>query len=228
VTIVIAHRGASAVRPENTVEAFRHARVLGADMVELDARRAADGSVWVLHDEHLPDGSALVTTDPADLPEHVPTLEAAIEACEGMDVNIEVKNVPIDGDWDPDEQVAEQVVALVQRLGVQDRILVSSFGIGAIDRVHELDPTIRTAFLTSYELDEVGLANVKAQGHSALHPYEAFVTEELLAQCHGLGLQVNTWTLDDPERMALLIGWGLDGICTNVPDVARAVVDRRS
>jgi glycerophosphoryl diester phosphodiesterase len=225
VTIVIAHRGASAVRPENTLEAFRHARVLGADMVELDARRAADGSVWVLHDEHLADGRALVDTAPGELPDHVPTLEAAIEACEGMEVNVEVKNVPIDGDWDPDERVARQVVELVQRMGVQERILVSSFGIGAIDCVHELDPSIRTAFLTSYELDEVGLANVKAQGHSALHPYEAFVTEELLTICDGLGLQVNTWTLDDPERMALLVGWGLDGICTNVPDVARQVVD---
>jgi glycerophosphoryl diester phosphodiesterase len=225
VTKVIAHRGASAVRPENTLEAFRHARTLGADMVELDARWAADGSVWVLHDEHLPDGRALKDTQPADLPDHVPTLAAAIEACEGMGVNIEVKNVPIDGDWDPDERVARQVVDLVQAMGVQERILVSSFGIGAIDTVHELDPSIATAFLTSYHVDADGLANVKSKGHSALHPNEGFVDEWLLDTCHGLGLQVNTWTLDDPERMALLLGWGLDGICTNVPDVARKVVD---
>lgn len=224
-TIVIAHRGASAARPENTVEAFLHARELGADMVELDARRAADDSVWVLHDEHLADGRALLETQPADLPDHVPSLETAIEACEGMEVNVEVKNVPIDGDWDPDERVARQVVALVQRMGVQDRILVSSFGIGAIDCVRELDPSIRTAFLTSYHLDEDGLGGVQAKGHGALHPNEAFVTEELLVTCRGLGLKVNTWTLDDPERMELLVGWGLDGICTNVPDVARAVVD---
>jgi glycerophosphoryl diester phosphodiesterase len=225
VTKVIAHRGASAVRPENTVEAYRYAKVLGADMVELDARRTADDSVWVLHDEHLADGRALVDTEPADLPPQVPSLAVALAACEGMDVNIEVKNVPIDGDWDPDERVARATVELVQELGMQDRVLVSSFGVGAIDTVHDLDPSIPTAFLTPFEVTDDVLDQVVGKGHVALHPHEAFVDEGLIQRCHALGLAVNCWTLDDPARMELLVGWGIDGICTNVPDVARKVVD---
>lgn len=213
------------MRPENTVDAYHHARVLGADMVELDARRAADDTVWVLHDEHLADGRALLETAPADLPPHVPDLATAIEACEGMDVNVEVKNVPIDGDWDPDERVARYVVALVEEMGVQDRVLVSSFGIGAIDLVHEQAPHVATAFLTPFEVPQETLDMLVARGHGALHPHEAFVTEDLIARCHELGLAVNCWTLDDPGRMATFVEWGIDGICTNVPDVARKVVD---
>ena len=227
-TKVIAHRGASAVRPENTVEAYRHARVLGADMVELDARRTADDSVWVLHDEHLEDGRSFFETLPADLPPHVPSLATALDACEGMGVNIEVKNVPIDVDWDPDERVARATVALVQELGMQERVLVSSFGIGAIDTVHELDPTIPTAFLTPWEVKPETIEQTVRKGHVALHPHEAFVDQELIDRCHALGLAVSCWTLDDPDRMALLVGWGIDGICTNVPDVARKVVDAAS
>ncbi len=71
---VIAHRGASAAAAENTIEAFALAAELGADGVELDARRTADGQVVVHHDAHLPDGRVIVDLSAADLPAHVPTL----------------------------------------------------------------------------------------------------------------------------------------------------------
>src|SRR3954465_13219995 len=96
---VIAHRGASAAAPENTVEAFRLARELGADMVELDARRTADGQVIVHHDAHLADGRAIVELSRSELPTHVCDLADALDACEGMQVNIEIKNWPDDPDF---------------------------------------------------------------------------------------------------------------------------------
>ena len=79
---VFAHRGASQRAPENTVEAFRLAAELGADGVELDVRRSADGALVVHHDPHLPDGRLIAATAFADLPASVPTLAAALDACE--------------------------------------------------------------------------------------------------------------------------------------------------
>jgi glycerophosphoryl diester phosphodiesterase len=225
---VIAHRGASAAAPENTIDAFRLARTLGADWVELDARRTADGAVVVHHDDHLADGRVIVDLDRADLPASVPDLTDALDACAGMAVNIEIKNWPGDADFDPDESVAAFVAAEVGRRGSQGEVLVSCFHRPTIDRIRALDPTIPTAFLHHlYEgtLEDL-IAGVAAGGHTALHPWDGFADERYLGLARDAGLEVNVWTVDDPERMRALVDLGVDGICTNVPDVARSVVGR--
>jgi glycerophosphoryl diester phosphodiesterase len=225
---VIAHRGASAAAPENTVQAFRLARDLGADWVELDARRTADGHVIVHHDAELADGRTIVELPRADLPPHVCDLATALDACEGMSINIEIKNWPEDPDFDPTESVARQVVELVERLGLHDRVLISCFHYPTIQLVRELDPSIPTAFLhviSDLSWDELA-AKVAGDGHLALHPWDGFVDESLMAAATSHGLEVNVWTVDDPARMAELIALGVHGLCTNVPDVARTVVDR--
>jgi glycerophosphoryl diester phosphodiesterase len=58
-----------------------------------------------------------------------------------------------------------------------------------------------------------------AGGHAAVHPWVPTVDRELVERCHSAGLQVNTWTCNDPERAVELAGWGIDGICTDEPDV---------
>jgi glycerophosphoryl diester phosphodiesterase len=60
---------------------------------------------------------------------------------------------------------------------------------------------------------------------TAIHPYDTLVDTALVRRAHEAGLQVNVWTVDDPDRMAALIEMGVDGICTNVPDIARRVID---
>ncbi len=223
---VIAHRGASAAAPENTIEAFLLARRLGADWVELDARRTADGAVIVHHDDHLPDGRILVETARADLPESVCDLTAALDACAGMSVNIEIKNWPDDADFDPTEAVARFVVDEVGRRGSQGAVLVSCFHQPTIDLVHELDPSLPTAFLHHYvdrPWDDLA-SQVAAAGHVALHPWDGVVDQALVDAARAHGLEVNVWTVDDPDRMAGLIALGVHGLCTNVPDVARQVV----
>src|SRR4029078_7765283 len=95
-TAIIAHRGASADYPENTVEAFRAAGPLGANWVELDVRRTADGAPAVHHDAQLRAGRAIVGAAAADLPESVPSLAQALDACRPLGVNVEIKNSPHD------------------------------------------------------------------------------------------------------------------------------------
>jgi len=228
VTLVIAHRGASAAAPENTVAAFRLAAELGADGVELDARRTVDGATVVHHDAHLPDGRLIVATGTGDLPAAVPSLADALAACAGLIVNIEIKNLPGDPDHDPHETVAEAVVAEIADSGIHDRVLVSSFSMASVDRVRALDARVPTAFLL-FAMDDMAemLARTVDHGHAALHPWDGIVDDALIVCAHGHGLAVNVWTVDDPQRMATLVGWGVDGIVTNEPDVARRVVDER-
>jgi glycerophosphoryl diester phosphodiesterase len=224
---VIAHRGASAAAPENTVEAFRLARELGADWVELDARRTRDGRIVVHHDAELPDGRVIVELERTELPPSVCDLTDALDACEGMSVNIEIKNWPADPDFDPDELVAHRVAALIAERDLYDRVLVSCFHYPTIQLLRELDPRIPTAFLhLLIDRDWPALAaDVAAAGHAALHPWDVVVDAALVDAAKAAGLEVNVWTVDDPDRMAELIALGVDGLCTNVPDVARAVVD---
>ena len=220
---VLAHRGASKAERENTVEAFRRAGEMGADGVELDVRRSADGQLVVHHDAHIDDGRSICEIDAVSLPAHIPTLSAALDACAGMWVNLEIKNDPTEPDFDPDEFVAGETMAMLERRGEAHRWLMSSFRIETMDRCRALAPHIRTAWLTSVVPDDV-VPLLTARGHVALHPWVRLLGRDVVDRCHEAGLAVNTWTCDDPDRMRELIEWGIDGICTNVPDVAIAVI----
>jgi len=223
-TRIIAHRGASARFAENTREAFAGARALGADWVELDVRRTADGALAVHHDAHLPDGRTIVDTAAAALPASVPDLVTALDACEPLGVNVEIKNLPGDPDFDPACGIVAKVAAVVATRA--QPILVSSFHAETLDALRDLEPSVATALLTFALHDVVQTVDdVAAAGHAALHPFDATVDAALVGLCHDRGLAVNVWTVDDPGRIAELAALGVDGIVTNVPDVARAVLE---
>lgn len=220
---VIAHRGASKAEPENTVHAFQRARQMGAQAVELDVRRTSDGVLVVHHNPHLPDLRLIAQIRRAELPPSVPTLGEALDACAGMWVNVEIKNDPEEPDFDPAESIADETIAHLLARGEDHRWLISCFRVETVDRCRQLAPQIRTAWLCSVPPEGVA-DDMAARGHVALHPWVGLVTAELIDACHAKGVQVNTWTVDDPVRMAELIEWGIDGLCTNVPDVALSVV----
>lgn len=212
--LVLGHRGASAVEPENTLQAFRAAGRLGADGVELDVHGCADGTLAVHHDAVLRDGRPLAVLLAETLPPAVPTLVQALDACEGLLVNIEIK-----------DRCAQDVVALLQARGGADRVLVSSFDPGVVAAVHELDANVATGQLF-FETDDVAvtLAAAAAAGHVAVHPWDGWVDEALVDHARTLGLQVNVWTVDTPARIEQLAALGVDAIITNRPDVARRVL----
>lgn len=216
---IIAHRGASRAAPENTVAAFHRARQLGADAVELDVRTTADGRLAVHHDAELPDGRFVADVDAADLPAHVPDLMRALDACAGMWVNIEIKyDDPV---RDPDRAISALVLDLLRARAGREQVLISCFDLEVVERCRSLAPDIPTALL-SIDVPDGIAASLAAQGHAAFHPWEPMVTAELIAACHTAGVAVNAWTCDDPDRMTELFAWGIDGICTNVPDIAIA------
>lgn len=222
--LIYAHRGASAEAPENTIEAFALAREQGADGVELDVRRTADGAMAVHHDAALHDGRVIVETTRSELPDSVPTLTEALDACLGLIVNIEIKNSPYDVDHDPGRRLADQVVALLAERQGRDRVLISSFDLRTVDRVRELAPHLDTGFLSFVSPDGSAAIDLAVErGHPAVHPHESDVVATYVARAHAAGLVVNTWTVDDPQRLAGLAELGVDGVVTNVPAVARRV-----
>jgi glycerophosphoryl diester phosphodiesterase len=226
--VVFAHRGASARRPENTVAAFREAVALGADGVELDVRRSADDILVVHHDSEA-DGVGLLRDSRfhairAARPD-IPTLDEALAACGDLLVNVEVKCLP----WEPDADGADRpVLRAVAELvrAERDRIIVSSFDLGAVDACHALAPELTTAWLTSgQDLDAAGAIAVE-RGHRWLHPDRAAAqrsSSAVVGALHDAGVGVNVWTVDDPVEMSRLAGLGVDGIISNVPDVALSV-----
>jgi glycerophosphoryl diester phosphodiesterase len=228
--LVIGHRGASAARPENTVEAFRHARELGADWVELDVRRTADGALVVHHDAHLPGGRAIVELRADELPPALPSLDEALDACVGLGVNVEIKNSPPDPDFDPDDWLAGVVTdRLVARADAGGHalcdLLVTSFNRHTVAAVRARAPELPTGLLAHGGSDAATVVRLAASGgHFSLNPWDPDVDARLVELAHDSGLAVYVWTVDDPDRMATLIDLGVDGIITNVPDVARAVV----
>ncbi len=220
---VIAHRGASQARPENTLDAFLEARRLGADAVELDVRLTADEQLAVLHDAELPDGRLLWRTPSQELPPSVARFGEALDACEGMWVNVEIKNSIGDPDFDPGERIADLVVAELAARATPQRWVISSFRAETLDRCRVLAPDVRTAWLVD-DADDAVVGYCVRAGHAAVHPWVGTVTAGGVRRCHDAGLAVNTWTCNEPDRMCQLVASGVDGICTDVPDVLIGVL----
>ena len=204
---VLAHRGASAVEVENTLLAFRRAKAFGAHAVELDVRLCKSGEMIVHHNPVLSDGRQINLLNKDELPSHVCTLAEALDACDGMWVNIEIKNDEAEPDFDPTEKLAGKMVELLRGLGAPSQWLISSFRRETIDAVHALWPELPTAWLTTTVDDaqaESVAADLRASGHSALHPNVRTLTQHVVNTMHLHGLSVNTWTIDDPVRMVEL------------------------
>lgn len=227
-TLILAHRGASVTERENTLAAFEAAVAHGADGVELDVRRTADGAMAVHHDAHLPDGRLICEVAATDLPDHVPSLVEALAACADLLVNVEIKNWPRDPDHDPSLLLAEAVASVVAPLGA--RAIVSSFNLADVDRVRAIDPAIPTGTLATFgpDADVAGrfVDRARRRGHTAVHPHHGAVTPHLVDLAHAAGLRVNTWTVDGPDRICALAALGVDAIVTNVPDIALAALGR--
>lgn len=218
--LVLAHRGASTAQPENTIAAFETAREMGADGVELDIRMSKDDIVVVHHDAELADGRLIRDTNSKQLPAEVPTLAAVLETCEGMFVNIEIKNDPDDADFDLEHAIVPELLKLLRGRDIST-ILVSSFDMTAINAVHDVAPYIPTGFLTTARVGaEVSVGRAAAHGHKAVHPSNDIVTAKWVATAHEAELTVNVWTVDDPKRIVELVAMGVDAVITNVPDIA--------
>jgi glycerophosphoryl diester phosphodiesterase len=156
-------------------------------------------------------------------------LSDVLDACgDRMLVNVEIKNSKVDPDYDPTLAIVGDVLAELRRRGPAwtDRWLISSFSWTTVAACRDLAPEIATAALTSGPVDDAALGRLAAVGHRALHPWETQVDEALVARCRQHGLAVNTWTCNEPARLVALAAIGVDGVCTDVPDLALDALGR--
>lgn len=224
-TLIIGHRGASKAFRENTISAFVGAAEAGADWVELDIRRTSDGEIVVHHDPHTEDGQLIAATPAASLPDYVSTLDDVLEACGDMGVNIEIKNDPDEEDYDPEHLMAARTIQIARAHLPREKTLVTSFDMGAINAVHDLDVSIPTGLLTADRLGpEVAVGRTVAHGHVAINPADELVSPRFVEEAFNAELALYVWTVDDPDRMIELAEMGVDGVITNDPSLAVATL----
>ena len=232
---LIAHRGASLAKPENTLAALREAKAMGCDWVEIDAQLTRDGDVVLMHDytvDRTTDGSgplammstqdcrALRTLDPRTAKPttyRVPLLSQAISTClkEGLGLVLEFKN-----NWGSDLEDAEAVAAIVRAKWPRDnrRLIVTCFSAFAIARFHELCPWVKTglACLTPPPNPARLMDRLGVKGFHVNHP---FVTPENLKLSLDAGAEIAVATVNDAATARRFLDMGADGIITDRPDL---------
>ena len=236
----IAHRGASAVAPPNTLAAFSKAAELGADGIEFDVHLSADGVPVVIHDftvdattdghgrvagltvaqlKQLDAGSAF---DPAFAGERIPTLEEVLRSVgDTLLLNVELKSMDL-----RDTGLEQAVIAQVEQHGLSDRVLLSSFNPLSLRRAKKIAPQIPAGLLYAPDLPlplrHAWLSPLVR--HEARHPAHQMVDERYVAWAQRHGYRVNVWTVNDPDEMRRMLDLGVDGIITNVPDILRTII----
>lgn len=228
---VIAHRGASAHAPENTLPALELALAQGADVLEVDVRLTADGVPLLLHDETLARTAgedraiAAVTRDGlASLPDAVrpPLLEDALEQLGGRTrFLLDLK--------DPRAELVEAVVACVRRARIAEDVRIQAFGRPGLRLVRRAHPTIALAQLYPMLMPSALVRRDLARAErlvSAIGPHAESVDAALVQAAHRRGLRVQPWTVNDPAAMDRLVSLGVDGLITDAPDLAVAATRR--
>ena len=231
-TLVIAHRGASGHRPENTLPAYELAVEQGADMIEIDHHRTRDGAIVVTHDEELAGIGgrgeiaqatlAEVRALDAGAGEPVPTLDEVLDGfATRIPFNLELKRGK-QADYPGLEQASLEAV---NQRGLLPRMLFSSFYDPVLARLRALSPEARVALLISRKFPQRAVERAKALGAEALNPEDSLVTAELVREAHAAGLAVYVFTVDEEAELRRFLDLGVDGIFTNHPDRLRAIVD---
>ncbi len=224
-TAVFAHRGCTDGFTENTLDAFAEARRLGADGVELDVRLTADGGLAIHHDAQIPGVGVIAELGVADLPAHVPLLADVLAVCEGMIVNVEIKNAPQDPGWDDGEAVAALTAAAIDEAGWTRRVIVSSFQAATLRAVQAADGRLPLGALWGFATEpEPALAEAVGCGFAAVHPFVVSVDAALVDRAHAMGLGVNVWTVNAVPDLEAMVDLGVDTVITDRLDDALAVV----
>jgi glycerophosphoryl diester phosphodiesterase len=238
---VIAHRGDKTHAPENTLAAFKLAAEKGADAIELDVKLTADGEVIVLHDQTVDrttNGNGKVTQlqfktvrgldagikfSEMFRGEHIPLLGEVFETVgKRLHINIELANYATPGD-----PLVSKVVDLVKKHGLQNRMLFSSFFAGNLRKARLLLPEVPRGLLCIPGfVGSWGRTFTWRGDYFALHPNRIDITQGMVDRVHAAGKRVNVWTVNAEEDLKKMIGFGVDGIFTDDPELALRLLGR--
>ncbi len=234
-TEIMAHRGASAIAPENTMAAVWKAIDSGAQWVEIDVQETADGEVVVIHDRDLKRigrvplnvaSSTLEELQEVDIgswfgaefsDERVPTLEQVLKLCKGrIRVNIELKY------YGAQQQLERRVGDIVDAIGMSEQVAVMSLDLNGIRKMRELRPDLIVGLLSSVSVGNLAELEVDFLALNA-----RFASRRLIRHIHEQGKDVMVWTINDPIGMSAMVSRGVDVIITDEPALGRSLMEQR-
>ncbi len=231
-TKIFAHRGFSGEYPENTMPAFQKAIECGAEGIELDVHLTSDGVAVIMHDEntirtcgenHLIKDltaeqfqalDAGFVTGGKNGVVHPSTLEAYFELVKDTDLvtNIELKT----GVYEY-PNIERKVLALIDRFGLRQKVIISSFNHFSVCRFKELAPDVKVGFLEESWLVHPG-AYTRNRGAECYHPFINSLNHESVMDLRNNHIEINAWTINSPEDMRRCLSLGLEIGITNYPD----------
>ena len=233
---VIGHRGAAALRPENTMASVRKAIEDGADWVEIDVQETADDVVIVAHDSDFMKlaGVDLKVWDatmediaqidigswfgPEYAEERTPTLREVLEAAKGKSkVIIELKY------YGHDVDLENRVAALVEEMGMQDDIATMSLKYPAVQKMKSIRPDWRAGVLAA-----TAVGNLTGLEGDFVAVNASMATPRLVRSVQEAGKDIYVWTINDPLQMSAMASMGVDGLITDRPAMANEVLRVRA
>ncbi len=215
--IVCGHRGAPAVSPENTLASFAAASDRGATWVEFDVRPTGDGQLAIHHDPATGDGVHLGTTPYAELDSSIPRFGDLVASAPHLGLDIEMKTDEIAM---PLATFADLVIAEIEEHCASiDNLMVTSFDAQALQLVRQRRPDIATGFLFWKLAYEEAIDIAVAAGHGTIAPWIKLLDADVVSHARNAGLDVVTWTVNEPEQVALAASLGVDMIIGDDPAV---------
>lgn len=247
---IISHRGANCFAPQNTLPAFEKSIELKADGFETDVHLTKDGIPVLCHNYTInatSDSKGSITDytyeellefdfggyfSPAYSGTKIPTVDEFLTLAENADLkilNIELKSPK----EEKEAEIVELTIDMVREHGLLDRLLISSFNPELLVKAKGYEPLCKTGLLYSpdkrlgWVISRDAVAYAESIGADALHPHELYVSKNYVDRAHAHGIMVNPWTVDKPKNIEKLLDYGVDGIITNKPDLARHLINVR-
>ena len=231
--LVHGHRGARAIRPENTIPGFLYAIEAGVDALEMDLAVTKDNAIVISHDPILQTGEVIRALTLAQVRErtNIPTLDEVLSlSTEGLfDYNLETKSFADKPRYTPSpEEFVRLVLEQVRKHGLEKRVTLLSFDFRILVAVRTMVPEVRRSALTHFDLrafekivQDGGLAQV-------VSPHYRLVTKKKVQAAHAVGIQVAAWTVNRPAGWDKMIAADVDAIVSDDPAALIAYLKARA
>ena len=237
---IIAHRGASALCPENTIASFLLALEAKADIIELDVHLSRDDEVVVIHDntvnrttngrgkvrdlglDELKELDAGRWFARAFAGQKIPTLDEILR----LPVNSAKINIELKGNLKEYPLLPFKVVEVIRKCDARKRTVVTSFNAEYLEKINELDPDQEIGEIHYMHFPHKWKSDVKNFA-SEINPQWIFVTRSFVERAHSVGIKVHPWTINNRFVVSRLLGMNIDGLITNDPDRLFSILKKK-
>ncbi len=234
---ITAHRGASSVYPENTFSAFKEAKELGADWIELDVQQTKDKKLIIMHDANLlrvagidqniweSNYDEISAVDVGAffsgkyINEKIPLLEDVIKYAKKEKIKLNIELKPTGNEVD----LEKSVINLLKKYNYTKKCVIASFSYDVIKKVKELDKSITTTYISFEAIDKID----DYKDADAFSIYSGVITKDLVDKIHKSQKKINAWTPDTKEEIKNMVDLKVDNIITDDVELAKEVLGRK-